>query len=374
MVRIGPAEVRARYSVDPARVPDFIALRGDPSDKLPGAPAGAAALLRQYGSLDAILKAGPFPQQAENSRPFWSIATCGKLPMLLPGITASTGAGDFAPIKQILGLAGDGANMVEASRIDEERNALAHGQPAALMLALDLVAPRARSLRGASAHRVQASSLCTPPGAAPLFDCSWFAPQAAPARVGERKGNDGGNEDQDRDGGPRQRAAVAVGAVVKAGDDIAIVEAMKMEIPVSSPASGTVKALLVAVDEMVEEARALSIIENLTAHMTRERSLEGGVEAAYRAEIDAAADPKAKLAEIEERLNKLRSRFRSAERFWVEEIIDRGGLARLAEPLRRTGVASFQIRPQSAYTARGAACAAYISGFALLLNSYDRLR
>ena len=42
--------------------------------------------------------------------------------------------------------------------------------------------------------------------------------------------------------------------------------------------------------------------------------LEGGIEAAYRAEIDAAEDPKAKLEEIEERLNKLRSPFRSAER------------------------------------------------------------
>jgi DNA polymerase I len=82
MVRIGPAEVRARYGVDPARVPDFIALRGDPSDKLPGAPgvgaAGAAALLRQYGSLDAILKAGRFPQQAENLRLFRSIATMNR--------------------------------------------------------------------------------------------------------------------------------------------------------------------------------------------------------------------------------------------------------------------------------------------------------
>ena len=62
VARIGPAEVRARYGVDPAQVPDFIALRGDPSDKLPGAPgvgaAGAAAMLRKYGSLDAILKAG----------------------------------------------------------------------------------------------------------------------------------------------------------------------------------------------------------------------------------------------------------------------------------------------------------------------------
>ena len=46
MARIGPAEVRERYGVEPRQVPDFIALRGDPSDKLPGAkgvgPKGAA--------------------------------------------------------------------------------------------------------------------------------------------------------------------------------------------------------------------------------------------------------------------------------------------------------------------------------------------
>jgi acetyl-CoA carboxylase carboxyltransferase component len=73
--------------------------------------------------------------------------------------------------------------------------------------------------------------------------------------------------------------------------------------------------------------------------------LEGGIEAAYRAEIDAAADPSAKLKEIEDRLNKLRSPFRSAEKFWVEEIIDprktRSLLcefARLAEPLRTPGL------------------------------------
>ena len=72
--------------------------------------------------------------------------------------------------------------------------------------------------------------------------------------------------------------------------------------------------------------------------------LEGGIEAAYRAEIDAAPDPKAKLKEIEERLNKLRSPFRSAEKFWVEEVIDprktRSLLcefARLAEPIRKAG-------------------------------------
>jgi hypothetical protein len=41
LARIGPEEVRQRYGVDPNQVPDFIALRGDPSDKLPGAPASA---------------------------------------------------------------------------------------------------------------------------------------------------------------------------------------------------------------------------------------------------------------------------------------------------------------------------------------------
>jgi acetyl-CoA carboxylase biotin carboxyl carrier protein len=54
---------------------------------------------------------------------------------------------------------------------------------------------------------------------------------------------------------------LAVGAAVKAGDDIAIVEAMKMEITVSSPGSGTIKALLVAVDDVVQEDQALIIIE-----------------------------------------------------------------------------------------------------------------
>jgi acetyl-CoA carboxylase carboxyltransferase component len=81
--------------------------------------------------------------------------------------------------------------------------------------------------------------------------------------------------------------------------------------------------------------------------------LEGGIEAAYRADIEASDDPQGKLREIEHRLNKLRSPFRSAEKFWVEEIIDprktRSLLcefARLAEPLRTPGPAtSMTIRP-----------------------------
>ena len=56
---VGPAEVEERYGVPPALVPDFIALRGDPSDGLPGAkgvgPKTAAELLRRHGSLEAVL-------------------------------------------------------------------------------------------------------------------------------------------------------------------------------------------------------------------------------------------------------------------------------------------------------------------------------
>jgi acetyl-CoA carboxylase carboxyltransferase component len=80
--------------------------------------------------------------------------------------------------------------------------------------------------------------------------------------------------------------------------------------------------------------------------------LEGGIEAAYRADIDAAADPKAKLAEIEARLNALRSPFRTAETFWVEEIIDPRDtrrllceFANLAAPLRTPGPRAFAMRP-----------------------------
>jgi acetyl-CoA carboxylase carboxyltransferase component len=50
--------------------------------------------------------------------------------------------------------------------------------------------------------------------------------------------------------------------------------------------------------------------------------IEGGIEAAYRRELEAADDPVALRAEIESRLNAVRSPFRTAERFGVEEIID----------------------------------------------------
>ncbi len=79
IARIGPAEVRDRYGVEPKQVPDFIALRGDPSDRLPGArgvgPKTAASLLKRYGSLEAAIEAGSFPTQAEDLRLYRRIAT-----------------------------------------------------------------------------------------------------------------------------------------------------------------------------------------------------------------------------------------------------------------------------------------------------------
>jgi len=79
MARIGPAEVRERYGVEPKQVPDFIALRGDPSDKLPGAkgvgPKGAAGLLRKYGTLEGALASGRFAPQADELRLYRRIAT-----------------------------------------------------------------------------------------------------------------------------------------------------------------------------------------------------------------------------------------------------------------------------------------------------------
>ncbi len=79
LARVGPAEVRERYGVDPAQVPDFIALRGDPSDRIPGArgvgPKTAASLLAEYGTLDELLAAGRFGAQAEELRLYRRMAT-----------------------------------------------------------------------------------------------------------------------------------------------------------------------------------------------------------------------------------------------------------------------------------------------------------
>jgi DNA polymerase-1 len=88
LARIGPAEVRERYGVDPKQVPDFIALRGDSSDRIPGAAGvgavGAASLLDRYGTLKKMLAAGRFAAQKDKLLLYKSIATMDKSAPLPP--------------------------------------------------------------------------------------------------------------------------------------------------------------------------------------------------------------------------------------------------------------------------------------------------
>ena len=103
LARIGVAEVRERYGVEPEQVPDFIALRGDSSDKIPGAPGigpkKAADLLKQYGTLENALSEGRFSTIADDLRLYRSIATmdsAAPLPKLAPTPPDWPRASDYA--------------------------------------------------------------------------------------------------------------------------------------------------------------------------------------------------------------------------------------------------------------------------------------
>jgi DNA polymerase-1 len=117
--RIGPVEVRERYGVDPEQVPDFIALRGDPSDRIPGArgigPKKAAELLAQYGSLDALLEAGRFAAEADALLLYRRIATLDREAPLpaLPDVTPDWAAA--AAHARELGMDGLASRFAEAA-------------------------------------------------------------------------------------------------------------------------------------------------------------------------------------------------------------------------------------------------------------------
>jgi DNA polymerase-1 len=94
---IDPAEVKRRYGVGPELVPDFIALRGDPSDGLPGAPGigpkTAAELLVRHGSLEAAIAgadqerpriAAALRDSAADLRAFREIATLRRVDLERP--------------------------------------------------------------------------------------------------------------------------------------------------------------------------------------------------------------------------------------------------------------------------------------------------
>lgn len=79
LARIGPSEVVAAYAVEPWQVPDFIALRGDPSDRIPGARGvgakTAASLLADGATLESLLAEGRFGAEADALRRYRTIAT-----------------------------------------------------------------------------------------------------------------------------------------------------------------------------------------------------------------------------------------------------------------------------------------------------------
>jgi DNA polymerase-1 len=118
-VRIGPAEVRERYGVDPEQVPDFIALRGDPSDRIPGARGigekRAAELLTTYGSLDAMLEEGRFGAEAEALRLYLRLATLDRSAPLPPVPDLEPDWAATAAQARELGLAGLAGRLEQAA-------------------------------------------------------------------------------------------------------------------------------------------------------------------------------------------------------------------------------------------------------------------
>lgn len=94
---VDAAEVRKRYGIPPALVPDLIALRGDPSDGIPGGRGigekTAADLLRRHGSLEGAIAGwaqesprvrAALHEQADDLRAFKEVATLRRVAVDLP--------------------------------------------------------------------------------------------------------------------------------------------------------------------------------------------------------------------------------------------------------------------------------------------------
>ena len=106
---VDAAEVERRYGVPPSLVPDFIALRGDPSDGIPGAKGvgekTAADILRRRGSLEAALEAAAngtsLAGQREQLLAFKEIATLRRLKVKRPPDRDTDRAGGAAAARQL---------------------------------------------------------------------------------------------------------------------------------------------------------------------------------------------------------------------------------------------------------------------------------
>jgi 5'-3' exonuclease len=111
---VDAAEVRKRYGIDPSQVPDFIALRGDPSDGIPGAKGigekTAAELLQRHGSLQAALDGAvreskpsirkALMEQRDELLRFKEIATLQDVPVELPPDRPTDLAGGAAAARE----------------------------------------------------------------------------------------------------------------------------------------------------------------------------------------------------------------------------------------------------------------------------------
>ena len=110
---VGPEGVVERYGIEPSQVPDFIALRGDPSDGLPGAkgigPKTAAELLQRKGDLEHVILGAirekpsvrrALIEQADELRAFKDIATLRTIPVERPPDAPTDYAGAAAAARE----------------------------------------------------------------------------------------------------------------------------------------------------------------------------------------------------------------------------------------------------------------------------------
>jgi DNA polymerase-1 len=145
VAQIGPQQVRERYGVGPELVPDFIALRGDPSDGLPGAPGvgakTAAELLRAHGSLERALAAAGADEQGS------AAAAVRASTVMRPRLAAALreNAEQLLRFKQVATL-----QRVEVEPPPDRASDLASGADAAQRLGMRRLAERLRGLAGAS--------------------------------------------------------------------------------------------------------------------------------------------------------------------------------------------------------------------------------
>jgi len=172
LARIGPDEVRQRYDVEPEQVPDFIALRGDPSDKLPGAPGvgpkGAAQILHEYGSLEGALKAGRFSPIAEDLRLYRRIATLDASAPLPPLETQSP---LWAEASRLLGECSCLCNCRMRPNTRSSRECR-EARVSSIISSTNISAATCLGVHVATALRAQNVSL-TRDGAQPLHPITW---------------------------------------------------------------------------------------------------------------------------------------------------------------------------------------------------------